>query len=384
MRIHYIAPSTLPSRSANSVHVVWQCEALSRLGAEVTLYAKRAMPEASELPGALRAAYGVNLDSVELATIYSASEMGNSLRIARHALSQIRHSGSGEHILSRNLYAAFVLALIYRRPLLFETHQLEIGPRKWLQGALIRCPWVTTIVISEHLARYLAEHHGVPPHRTLILPDAAPDGIQPVPPAERRARLCALVEEAHGSWKQVCGYFGHLYPGRGIEIVEGMAVACPESLFLVYGGAETDLAFRRAANRHANVAFMGYVPHPVARELMGLMDVLLMPYQERVSIGVAGHDTAGWMSPMKMFEYLGAGVPFVASDLPVLREVLRDGDNCLLVSPADVRAWIAALTRLEKQPNLASQLSFNAHVQYKQKHTWIRRGEQIIAAAKKL
>ncbi len=384
MRFHYISPSTLPSRAANSVHVVWQCDGLCRSGAEVTLYAKRATPDARQLVAELRSVYGVDHPALRLDTVYSTSRRGDNLRIAHHAVRKISRAGRSDAILSRNLYAAFMLAVVRKIPLLFETHQLETGFRKGMQRTIMRCPWVTTIVISSHLAGYLTQHHGVAPHRTLVLHDAAPEGITPVPATERRAQLCALVPKAQGSWKQVCGYFGHLYPGRGIEIVEAMAAARPDCLFLVYGGTEANLAARRAANRRANLAFMGHVPHPVARDLMSMVDVLLMPYQESVSIGVVGHDTARWMSPMKMFEYLGAGVPIISSDLPVLREVLSDGHNSLLVPPEDIDAWITTLARLGDAPDLAARIGATAHVQYEQQHTWTRRAEQIIAAVRQL
>jgi glycosyltransferase involved in cell wall biosynthesis len=384
MRFHYISPSILPSRSANSVHVVWQCDGLCRSGAEVTLYAKRTMPEAQQLESALSNVYGVAHPALHLDTVFSNSRRGESLYIAYHAVRKIGHDVGGDAILSRNLYAAFVLAVLRKIPLLFETHQLETGFRKRMQRAIMRCPWVTTIVISDHLAKYLPEHHGVTPHRTLVLHDAAPSGISSVLVTERRSQLHSLVPEADGSWKQVCGYFGHLYPGRGIEIVEAMAAARKDCLFLIYGGTETDIAVRRASNRQANLVFMGHVPHPVARDLMRIVDMLLMPYQESVSIGVAGHDTARWMSPMKMFEYLGAGVPIISSDLPVLREVLLDGENCLLARPSDIDSWLAALDRIAGNPELAARLGSNAHDQYERQHTWTRRAEKIIEAARKL
>jgi glycosyltransferase involved in cell wall biosynthesis len=381
MRFHYVAPSTLPSRAANSVHAVWQCYGLAQRGADVTLYAKRAMHDAQQLPQAVETTYGVGATAFRFETFYSALTLGDNLRIARHAVRCIRRSKRGDAILSRNLYATFLLAVLHRIPLLFETHQLETGFRKWMQRAIMCCPWVTTIVISEHLAEYLAEHHGAEPHRTLVLHDAAPTGISPVPTSERRAKLCALAPDVLGAWKQVCGYFGHLYPGRGIEIVEAMATARKDCLFLVYGGTETDIAARRASNRQANLAFMGHVPHPVARDLMRMVDILLMPYQESVSIGVAGHDTARWMSPMKMFEYLGTGVPIISSDLPVLREVLLDGENCLLARPSDIDSWLGALDRIAGNPELAARIGSNAHDQYERQHTWTRRAEKIIEAA---
>ena len=79
---------------------------------------------------------------------------------------------------------------------------------------------------------------------------------------------------------------------------------------------------------------------------MSRCDVLLMPYQRKVSIGDHSADTSRWMSPMKMFEYMAAKKPFISSDLDVLREVLTDEVNALLVDPENVKAWDKALKRL--------------------------------------
>lgn len=385
MNFCYISPSTLPSRAANSVHVVWQCDALCEAGVKVTLYAKRSMPDAKKLKGELRNVYGIQQEALDLDTVYTSLGRADSLRIALHAVRRIRSMQASEIvILSRNLYAAFILAVVYRLPLMFETHQLEMGFRKWVQRLVMRSPRVLTIVISNHLEKYLTHHHGVKPRRTLVLHDAAPEGIVPIPVADRRSGLCETVVEARGPWRQVCGYFGHLYAGRGIEIVEAMASKRPECLFLVYGGTDADIADRRENVCLENIIFMGHVTHPVARDLMCKVDVLLMPYQESVSIGVEGHDTARWMSPMKMFEYLGAGVPIISSDLPVLREVLENRTNSILVSPGVSNEWIAALDLLWEDKRLADNLGRCAHDQYLRKHTWTRRAEAILEAVGEL
>ena len=45
MKLSYISPSNLPSRTANSIHVIMQCKAFSDIGLKVTLYAKRKYAE---------------------------------------------------------------------------------------------------------------------------------------------------------------------------------------------------------------------------------------------------------------------------------------------------------------------------------------------------
>ena len=114
---------------------------------------------------------------------------------------------------------------------------------------------------------------------------------------------------------------------------------------------------------------------------MKSVDVLLMPYQRSVSIGVANQDTAGWMSPMKMFEYMATGVPIISSDLPVLAEVLDHKKNALLVSPERIEDWIRALDRLMKDKEFASALGVRAHNDYKSHYTWTIRAKRILHAS---
>lgn len=45
---------------------------------------------------------------------------------------------------------------------------------------------------------------------------------------------------------------------------------------------------------------------------------------------------------MKLFEYMASGRMIIASDLPVLREVLHD-ENAMLCPPADLDSWQRAL-----------------------------------------
>jgi glycosyltransferase involved in cell wall biosynthesis len=215
----------------------------------------------------------------------------------------------------------------------------------------------------------------------LVLHDAAPDGIVPLPVSARRPELSRIVNQCLEDWAATCAYFGHLYPGRGIDLIEAMAAARPKILFLVFGGNESDIQTRRQQCKLMNLHYGGHLPHRVAQQVMRCADVLLMPYQANVSIGLTGHDTARWMSPMKMFEYLAAGVPIISSDLPVLREVLRNGENCLLANPSHCDSWLDALDRLTTDHTLAEAIGRQGHADYVRRYTWTHRAKRIIQAA---
>ena len=53
MKLAYISPSNLPSKTANSIHVVMQCSALKQQTDEIVLYAKRSLPEKEKLQSGL-------------------------------------------------------------------------------------------------------------------------------------------------------------------------------------------------------------------------------------------------------------------------------------------------------------------------------------------
>lgn len=379
MHLHYISPSSLPSLSANSVHVVMQANALAGCVKELTLYACRTLKDPNELLAAVFKQYGIDAKRIRFVTIHSKSGRGINIRIALLAIRRLLAGARADLIISRNLYAAYLIGVVARRSLIFETHDVETGIRGFIQKSILRCPWVRIVCISRQLLKALSEIHGAPSGPSQVLHDSAPAGMIPVPAERRRAMLEDMVHKIRRETRCVCGYFGHLYPGRGIEVIEAMANKRPDLFFLVVGGRVEDVNARRKKSTAANLIFLGHVPHHLALQLEKCVDILLMPYQKSVSVGVAGRDTARWMSPMKMFEYMATGVPIISSDLPVLREVLRDGENALLVPADDPDAWISSIDRLSHDVELAKRIARAAYTEYLAYYTWERRAQALIA-----
>jgi glycosyltransferase involved in cell wall biosynthesis len=81
-------------------------------------------------------------------------------------------------------------------------------------------------------------------------------------------------------------------------------------------------------------------------------------------------------SPLKLFEYMAAGRPIVASDLPSIREVLRHEENALLVEPGNPSALAAGVRRLLDDRALADRLS-SAALADVQDYSWNRRAERL-------
>jgi len=172
------------------------------------------------------------------------------------------------------------------------------------------------------------------------------------------------------------GYFGHFYPGRGMGLVWGIANRMNEVDFHLVGGSEEDIDQMKKLFNSNNVHFHGFItPNDVYR-YRNNCDVLIAPYQDRVSVHGARGDTSKYMSPLKTFEYMASGKPIVISDLPVLREVLSEKTSILMPSN-DVVAWEEALNSL-KEAGKRERLGKSAYENFVLKHTWKHRAAAVI------
>ena len=82
----------------------------------------------------------------------------------------------------------------------------------------------------------------------------------------------------------------------------------------------------------SRVTFTGLIEPPQVRERLARANVLVLP-------NPASAISSRFTSPLKLFEYMAAGRPIVASDLPALREVLSPDENAVLVTPGSAPAW---------------------------------------------
>jgi glycosyltransferase involved in cell wall biosynthesis len=175
------------------------------------------------------------------------------------------------------------------------------------------------------------------------------------------------------------GYTGHLYPGRGLELMTTLARLNPEVHFLWVGGEPGDVSrWKRRLETEGigNITLTGFIPNENLHQYQAACEFLLMPYQHAIA-GSSGGDTAKFASPMKVFEYLASGRVILSSDLPVLREILDESNSVML--PADEpAAWDKTLKALIQQPEQRIKLG-NAAKKTALEHSWKARAERILA-----
>ena len=91
--------------------------------------------------------------------------------------------------------------------------------------------------------------------------------------------------------------------------------------------------------------------------------------------------SAYYTSPLKLFEYMAAGVPIVASDLPSLKEILRHDENAWLVLPGEPAALAEGIKTLLTDQKRAQRLGQKACEEVKG-YTWGTRAAQIVELIK--
>jgi glycosyltransferase involved in cell wall biosynthesis len=299
--------------------------------------------------------------------------------------------GWGADLLYTRLPQAAAFASLAGQPAVLEIHDLPqglLGPaffRAFLRGRGAR----RLVTISRALLSDLVEKLDAPagPPFTIVAPDGVDlERFADLPPPEQaRARLLAegrLPPDGDGGSlspeRFTAGYTGHLYPGRGADLILELAARLPEMLFLLAGGEPEDLSrLRQAASARGarNLLLAGFVPNAELPVYQAACEALLMPYQRRVAAS-SGGDIGRYLSPLKLFEYLACGRAILCSDLPPLREVLTP-QNAVLLPPEDAAAWAAALQALREDPPRRVALAAQAR-RAAERHTWTARAARIL------
>ena len=145
-------------------------------------------------------------------------------------------------------------------------------------------------------------------------------------------------------------------------------------LLLVGDGPERENIVAELAKhglQHAAI-LTGAVPPERVPAFLASMDVAVAPYPPMTDF---------YFSPLKVYEYMAAGLPVIASRLGQLTELICSGENGLLVAPGDVQELVKALDRLKADAKLRTRLGRAARATVIEKHTWDAVAEKIFDLA---
>lgn len=188
------------------------------------------------------------------------------------------------------------------------------------------------------------------------------------------------------------------------ELAHGLALPWSERppLVVYVGSMAPERGFREAvsaisllpANLKGRLAFAGPVTTEVREEiarldgsdrtdllgLLGRAEVASLLCRARVGL-VPLHRMPNFLNalPVKLFEYMSAGVPVVASDFPLWRQIIEDAGCGMLVDPCDSKGIAHAIEYLLTHPEEAQRMGARGREAIERRYNWKTEEEQLLA-----
>lgn len=255
----------------------------------------------------------------------------------------------------------------------FFDEQFPGLPMKWLfqQWEVSRFRQAdAVVVVSSYLKDYL-QKRGMPADRILVNQngvntdlinlDAVPD-----------------VRDSYGIPKDafVVGYIGGMETFRRLpEVIARIAAlrrAGHHDVYLLMVGDGSDMPRVKEAVAadyevlENAVTLTGWVPHAEVTGYLASFDLAIFPF------------TNDYCSPLKLFEYLGAGLATLGPDTPAVREVFQDDVHLKLVKQ-DGTDFIEKIMQIKNDPGLGSGLGRAGQKLVLEEYTWEKNAQRVIA-----
>ncbi|MGQ0794293.1 MAG: glycosyltransferase family 4 protein [Deltaproteobacteria bacterium] len=369
-RILYVASPPLFSGGASAIHVMKMCQAMSRLG----IRARLVIPSYDERENPFEY-YGV-LPDFQISTLPRSPVARHIAHGAAAALATLMGRGTFDLAVTRNIVFAYLAAVFLQVPTVYDAHHPLVNrAARFLFDSFKDSKYLVRFTTNSAGLGAIYLSLGLPREKLVVAPNGVDlDKFDNLPEKESARAALGLPND-----KKIVCYAGNTYQGRGIETLAAIAAEMRDALFLVVGGLEADnQKYRKLAESlgAANFILTGFVPHKSVPLYLAASDALVMPYTSAMTIK-GGTAAADFTSPIKLFEYMAARRPIVATSIPSLGEILEDGKNAILVAPDSRDALLEGIESALGNPDLAEKLAGRARREVAQ-YTWEQRVKKIL------
>jgi len=169
---------------------------------------------------------------------------------------------------------------------------------------------------------------------------------------------------------QLC-YVGGLRNTRGIDEI---ITACGRSNTpLVLAGSWQPRSYENHVKKNEfwqNTKFLGFLDRSGIKELLSESKIGLLLL----------HKTPNHLHslPIKLFEYMTAGLPIVASDIDEWKDIIESSGCGICVDPLDVDAIVDAISTIMSNPEIAKEMNRNGKLTVQKKYSWSNEFENLI------
>lgn len=273
------------------------------------------------------------------------------------------------------LFLANLFLKSYRKKpyLIAEIHDIPAGLNRFiLKYGLHSVDLI--IAISKGLKESLIETF--PNMRSTIV--TLPDGINSGRLKSRMSRgeALAYLSMEKLEHKKLIVYTGHLYPYYGVDLLINAMKYLDKNRFILWlvGGEHKDLERAKKLANHlgiSNIVFWGWQEPGKIKYFQWAADILVAPYSAKKD------RLYKFCSPLKIFEYMSAERPILASKTPALQEILINSENSILFEADNARDLASSIEMLVNNPTLSRKLAAKAFNDV-HNYTWEQRAKKII------
>jgi glycosyltransferase involved in cell wall biosynthesis len=223
------------------------------------------------------------------------------------------------------------------------------------------------ICVSTAARNHLITKWHVPAGKILVLPNGV-DVSRFCPDEKRRAEVRRALQLLDNP---LVIFVGGFYPWHDVvTLLDAFGRILPTTpnarLVLVGEGPGQGAIWNHTKKNGIDQAvhFTGRVEHEQVASYINAADIAVVP------IPVMKQDF--WLSPMKLFEYMAAGKAMVASAMGQIVQIVKHGENGLLVPAGDAGALAEALHLLLSDAELRARLGRQARSHAVRHHSWDR------------
>jgi glycosyltransferase involved in cell wall biosynthesis len=225
------------------------------------------------------------------------------------------------------------------------------------------------LAVSGGVARYL---DGFPAASGKV--HVVPNGVEP-----ERFAVTDRVPRAEDP--VVVGFVGSLRPWHGLDgLVRAMALLARDGvaarLLIVGRGPERERLEALAAELGItdSIEWTGVLPESRVPPALARMDIAVAPYPALPDF---------YFSPLKLFEYMAAGLPVVTTTVGDLPQLVDDGRTGVLTPPDEPVALARAIAALAADPERCRRLGTAARARVIERHSWQATAARILEIARR-
>jgi glycosyltransferase involved in cell wall biosynthesis len=252
-------------------------------------------------------------------------------------------------------------------PVIYERHYYQDKP---FEPEVVNNPYFQIAVTQSELIRQSLIEYGMPPEKVVWLHNGYERAF-----LDRQPEAAEIWrQELLGQRQHLVVYSGALHRFKGIDVLIDAAKELPDIQFAITGGTEEQVQFYQQQAREKqveNVKFLGWIlPRERLVSLFQAADVLAHPH-------CAG-EAANFTNPVKFFQYMAAGTPIVATEIPPLMEFKASPLISAWCEPDNPISFAHSIQQaLDKYPRKLA--GYEESIAYARQFSWENRTEKILS-----